>query len=390
MNILQKIFRRAKSAYIQIGNSESGGIYYSNEELINEIADRIATQVSKLTPQVIRKDNSGVVIKNDRLARMLALRPCRELNTVDWLYKITHTAVRKGDGFAVLVYNDDFTEIKEIPVIDCSSYRIFESDGELLFRFTWAFNGKEYTVPYQIVIHLKDRPAKKRFLGGNPYDDLSTSIDMLNTTYEGIKNVVKNSAQLRGYLKFNNWIDDDDLKVKIKEFQSAYMTSQNEGGLAGIGSEWEFKELTQAPKQIPTSQMEFFKENLRDYFGISKDIISGNYDEAKWNAFYESKIEVIAIKLSLEFTYKVFNERQRGFGNRIKFVADRLQYATASTRLTIATALFDRGGITLNRMLEIMDEPTLGEEGEVRMISLNYVKVTDQSLYQTGKDDGDA
>ena len=93
------------------------------------------------------------------------------------------------------------------------------------------------------------------------------------------------------------------------------------------------------------------------------------------------------MKLSMEFTYKVFTERQRGFGNRIKFVADRLQYATATARLTIATALFDRGGITLNRMLEIMDEPTLGEEGEVRMVSLNYVKVTDQSLYQTGKDD---
>ena len=318
---------------------------------------------------------------------MLALRPCRELNLVDWLYKLAHTAVSTGDGYAIMVYNDDFTEIVEIPIVDCVSTTIYEDAGMLFFRFIWAFDGKQYTVPYQFVIHLKDRPAKKRFFGGNPSDDLASSIDMLNTTYEGIKNVVKNSAQLRGYLKFTNFIDDDELKEKIREFQKAYMTAANEGGMAGIGSEWEFKELTQTPKQIPTSQLTYFKENIRDYFGVSADIIRGDYDEEKWNAFYEAKVEVIAMKLSMEFTYKVFSERERGFGNRIKFVADRLQYATAKTRLEIATALFDRGGITLNRMLEIMDEPTIGEEGEVRMVSLNYVKVTDQSLYQTGKDE---
>lgn len=386
MNILQKIFRRSKSAYVSIGRGESGSNYRTNEELINEIADRIATQVSKLTPQVVRKDDKGIVIKNDRLSKLLALRPCRELNTVDWLYKMSHTAVTTGDAFAVIIYNRDFTEVEEIPVVTCSSYRIYEDNGYLMFRYTWAYDGKEYTVPYDVVIHLKDRPAKKRFLGTNPTEDLKASVDMLNTTYDGIKNVVKNSAQLRGYLKFNNWIDDEDLKVKIAEFQKAYMNAANEGGLAGIGSEWEFKELSQTPKQIPTSQLEFFRENIRDYIGVSKDIITGDYNEEKWNAFYESKVEVIAMKLSMEFTYKVFTERQRGFGNRIKFVADRLQYATATARLTIASALFDRGGITLNRMLEIMDEPTLGEEGEVRMVSLNYVKVTDQSLYQTGKE----
>lgn len=390
MNILKRIFRRAKGVFINLGRSESGGDYRTTEELINEIADRIATQVAKLTPQVIRKDDKGVVIKNDRFAKMLALRPCRELNTADWLYKMAHTAVRTGDAFAIIVYNKDFTEIEEIPVVSCSNYKIFEIDGLLFFRFTWTFDSKEYTVPYDVVIHLKDRPTHKRFLGTNPAEDLSTSIDMLNTTYTGIKNVINNSAQLRGYLKFNNWIDDDELKAKITEFQKAYMSAANEGGLAGIGSEWDFKELSQTPKQIPTSQLEFFKENIRDYFGMSKDIIKGDYNEDKWNAFYESKIEIIAMRLSMEFTYKVYSERQRGFGNSIKFVADRLQYATATARMTIATALFDRGGITLNRMLEIMDEPTLGEEGDVRMVSLNYVKVSDQSLYQTGKEDSNA
>lgn len=388
MNILQKIFRRARGTFFNIGRSESGGIYNTDEELVYAIADRIATQVSKLTPQVIRKNDAGIVIKNDRLAKLLALRPCPECNTADFLYTIAHNAVTSGNGFAVIVYNADFTEIVAIKPVICTHFRIFEADdGMLLFRFTWAYDGKEYTLPYQLVIHLKDRPSRSRFLGDNPFDDIKSSVDMLNLTYDGIRNVVKNSAQLRGYLKFNDFVDDDELKEKIKEFQKAYTTAENEGGFAGIGNEWEFHELSQSPKQIPTSQLAFFKGNIRDYFGMSERIIKGEYTEADWNAFYESKIEIIALKLSLEFTFKVFSERQREFGNRIKFVADRLQYAPAATRFSIASGMFDRGAITLNRMLEIMDEPTLGEEGEVRMVSLNYVKVTDQSLYQTGKDD---
>ena len=65
MNIIQKLFRRSKSAYISFNNGESGGAYQTTEELLNEVADRIATQASKLTPQVIRKDDKGIMIKND-------------------------------------------------------------------------------------------------------------------------------------------------------------------------------------------------------------------------------------------------------------------------------------------------------------------------------------
>ena len=182
MNIIQKLFRRSKSAYISFNNGESGGAYRTTEELINEIADRIATQVSKLTPQVIRKDDKGVVIKNDRLAKLLALRPCRELNTVDWLYKIAHTAVRTGDGFAIILYNKDFTEIEEIPVVTCTSYRIFEDNGCLMFQYTWSYDGKQYTVPYDIVIHLKDRPTDKRFFGTFPVAARMDAMHMLHTT----------------------------------------------------------------------------------------------------------------------------------------------------------------------------------------------------------------
>ena len=111
--------------------------------------------------------------------------------------------------------------------------------------------------------------------------------------------------------------------------------------------------------------------------------MTSTFTEAEFTSFYESVIEPIAVQLSLEFTFKLLTERERGFGNKIIFTANRLQYATLNTRMTIGGGLFDRGIITINEFRELMYYEPI-EEGDVRMVSLNYVKADDQSIYQIG------
>ena len=251
-------------------------------------------------------------------------------------------------------------------------------------RFIWDYDGLEYTVPYQFVIHIKSRYNKKRFLGTPPDGELSNSTELLEITYNGIKKVIQNSASLRGYLKYNNFADDEEIKEKVREFQKAYMSAENEGGIAGLDSTYEFHEITQQPRQIPTAQVQFFRENIYRYYSVNEKILNSTYSELEWNSFYEAVVEPIAIQLSLEFTFKLFSERERGCGNKIVFTSNRLQYATLQTRATIGKDLFDRGIITINEYRDLMYMPQI-DDGDIRMISLNYVKVDDQSLYQTGK-----
>lgn len=390
MNIFQKFLSRfTREIHIFFNRSEyaaSGNL--RENAVVAGIANAIAINVAKLSPQVIRKDARGITVKNDRLSRLLNIRPCPEASTFDFLYRLTADAVFTSNGFAVIFYNDDFTEVLRIQPVTVRSHQIFEDEaGNIFFRFVWDYDGLEYTVPYQFVIHLKARYNKKRFLGTPPDCDLKSTVELLETTYDGIKNVIKNSASLRGYLKYNNFIDDDELKEKVRDFQRAYMSAENEGGIAGLDNELEFKEITQQPRPIPTAQVAFFRDDICRYYNINEKILTGAYSEAEWNSFYEAVIEPIAIQLSLEFTFKLFTERERGFGNKIIFTANRLQHATLQTRAAIGKDMFDRGAITINQYLELMYYPPI-EGGDVRMVSLNYVKVDDQSLYQTGKDDG--
>lgn len=391
MNFLQRFISRFKrSIHIVFNRSEyapSGSL--RENEIVGAIANAIASNVGKLAPQVIRKDARGITVKNDRISRLLNLRPCPEASTYDFLYRLASDLIYTSNAFAVIFYNEDFTDILRIQPVTVRSHRIFEDEsGRVFFRFVWDYDGEEYTLPYEFVIHVKARYNKKRFLGTSPDCDLRESVDLLQTTYDGIKNVIKNSASLRGYLKYNNFIDDDELKEKVRDFQSAYMSAENEGGIAGLDNELDFHEITQQPRQIPVAQVAFFRDNIYRYYGVNEKILTGAYTEAEWNSFYESAIEPIAIQLSLEFTFKLFTERERGFGNKIVFTANRLQYATLQTRAAIGKDLFDRGVITINEYRELMYMQQI-EDGDVRMVSLNFVKSDDQSLYQTGKDGGE-
>lgn len=355
-------------------------------DIIGSITNCIATNVAKLTPQLIRTDSKGMLIRDDYLAKLLSLRWSPELSTYDALYKMTAQLVRNSNAFAIVFYSDDFSRVKSIVPITVRGYRIWEDEetGTLLFRFTWDYDGKIYTIPYQSVIHIKARFDKKRFLGSAPDPALRNTLELLDATGQALKNTVKNSANLKGYLKYNNFADNEELKNKVKEFQTAYMDASNEGGLGGLDNTMEFHEINQRTPTIPTLQSQFLRDNIYRYYNVNENILMSKFSETDWNAFYESVIEPIALQLSLEFTFKLLTERERGFGNKIIFSSNRLQYATLQTRSSVGSILYDRGIITINEFRELLYYEPI-EDGDVRMVSLNYVKADEQSLYQIGQ-----
>lgn len=361
----------------------SSDLYES--DVIGSIANCIASNLGKLTPQVIRRDAAGLTIKDDYLAKLLSLRWSPEITPFDGLYKMGSDLVYKSNAFAVIFYNTDFTRVQSIVPVTVKSFRIWEEENNIFFRFVWDYDGKEYTLPYQSVIHLKARYDRKRFIGTSPESQLKTTLELLDTTGESLRNAVNNSANLKGYLKYNNFADDDELKQKVREFQEAYMSAANDGGIAGLDNSMEFHEITQHTNAIPVTQSAFLRENLYRYYNVNEKILNSTYNESEWNAFYEAVIEPIALQLSLEFTYKLLSERERGFGNKIIFTANRLQYATLQTRVNLGSQLFDRGIITINEYRELMYYEPI-EDGDVRMVSLNYVKADEQSIYQIGED----
>lgn len=380
--------RRAKySPFIAISGDYQANGNLEESDIVGAIANVIASNVGKLNPQIIRRTEEGLLSRNDYLSKILSVRWAPELDTYSALYKMAANLVYHSNAYAVIFYNSDFTRVQSIVPVEVSDVRIWEdaTSGEVLFRFRWDYDKKIYTLPYSSVIHIRSRFDKKRFMGSAPDSQLRNSLELLDYTGEALRATVRNASNLKGYLKYNNFIDDEELKQKVKDFQDAYMSVGNTGGIAGLDNSMEFKEISGSSPTIPVVQSQFIRDNIYRYYNVNDKILTSTFTEADFNSFFENVIEPIAIQLSLEFTFKLLTERERGFGNKIIFTANRLQYASMQTRMAIGGGMFDRGIITINEFRELLYyEPIEG--GDVRMISLNYVKTDDQSLYQVGQD----
>ena len=110
--------------------------------------------------------------------------------------------------------------------------------------------------------------------------------------------------------------------------------------------------------------------------GTDMDILQNKFDENTWNAYYEGKIEPFAIQLSLVMTNMSFTERERACGNAIFFSANRLQYASNATKLSVSTQLFDRALLNRNGVMDIWNMAHV-EDGEKYYIRKEYTEISE-------------
>jgi HK97 family phage portal protein len=262
-------------------------------------------------------------------------------------------------------------------------------DDETVYAKFYFMNGKTVVVPYEDVIHLRRFYYKNDMYGETNDQALTPTLQLITTINSGIINAVKSSAYLRGLLKFTqNMMKPEDIKAQRDDFIADYMDITNNGGVAALDAKADYTELKGDPKIIDDKTMALVRDNVYRYFNVSENIVMSKYTEDEWNAFYESVIEPLAVQMSLEFTTKLFSERELGCGNEITFEANRLQYASAKTKIQLAQNLAPLGLFTIDEIREVFNlAPLPNGEGDKRMQTLNVVDANKANKYQVGEDD---
>ena len=148
----------------------------------------------------------------------------------------------------------------------------------------------------------------------------------------------------------------------------------------------DYTSINEKSTPISADQLSYVKNAIYDYFGVNENIVQNKFDENQWNAFYEGAIEPIAIQMSQCFTNLLFTENERNFGNKITFEANRLQYASNTTKISIVEKLAPLGVLRKNAILEIFNmAPLPDEEGNKVIQSLNWINAEKADEYQTNK-----
>lgn len=357
------------------------GDAYANDTYRGAV-DAIARNAAKLKgSHVINYGDYKKVYPDGRLNRILQVQPNPYMNAFDMLYKLVTHYYLYNNAFAYLQKDERGNIIGIYPVGAVNVEFMTDTAGVMYCRFYFR-SGKAVILPYCEIIHLR-RNFNDNDLLGDTNSALMPALELAHTQNEGIVNSIKSSANIRGILKFTQIMAPEKLKDEKDRFITDYLSIANDGGVVATDQKMEYEPLTVTPATIDDKQLSAVQTKIYDYLGITEKIVNSSYTEDDWAAFYESVLEPIAVQMSLEFTRKVFNDREQSFGNAIMFESGRLQFSSNATKVNLIKELVPYGLLTINQALEILNLPGV-EDGDKRLQTLNVVDANKANQYQLG------
>ena len=373
----------------QLINSYTNFITNYNAEIYNDLAvrscvDTIARHVAKLKPVHIIQDDNGRNTQKSAINNLLANRPNIYMSTSDFLYKIASQLLFYGNAF-VYIQKDEKQNINGFYPIDFTSCELKEYDNNLYLKFNFN-NAKNIVIPYTDIIHIRRNYSTHDLLGQDAYKPLLETLTNLSKSRQSISNKVENGGKISGILKLSGMVSQPEWKTKAEVFAEWFKSSNSKsGGIAAIDSTADFIPVSTKAESAEEAQLKYLQSEVYSYFGINEAIVNGSYNETEWQAFYESIIEGIKIQLSQEFTAKVFTEKEKEYGNIIDFNSNRLTYASTTNKVNMVKELGALGLLTTNEARELFDLPPV-EDGDKRLVSLNYINADKADEYQLNKE----
>lgn len=361
----------------------SGNAYES--DIYRAAVDSIARNAAKLKPVHVvtieqqRKDGDSV------LNRILQVRPNPYMSAYDMIYKLVTHYYLYNNAFAYLQKDDKGNLTGIYPLSPLNMEYLTDLTGTLYCRFLFM-GGKQFTIPFTEVFTIR-RFFNSNDLLGDTNTAILPTLDLAHTQSEGIENSIKSSATIRGLLKYNQVLSPENLKKEKEAFINDYLSISNNGGVAALDSKMDYVPLEIKGATIDDKQLSAIKQKIYDYLGVSENIVNSTYSENEWAAFYESIIEPLGLQFSLELTEKLFTPREQAFGNSILMEANRLQFASNTTKTNILKELMPLGLFTINQALEILNLPSV-ENGDRRVQTLNVASVDIVDDYQMNKKGG--
>lgn len=364
MGILSSLFKpktREQRAVIEINSTFaafSGTAY--NSATFRAAVDAISRHAAKLQAHSDDK----------RLEALLQATPNPYMSGYDLLYKTAATYFSVNNAF-ILLSREGGGITGLYPITPQSVEFTPGTDGALYVTCLFT-DGKQATFPYSDIVHLR-----RHFLTGDLLGDsnapLFPLLDTAQTLNQGIAESVKNGTSIRGVLKFTSLVNPAQVKAEKEQFVADYFNISNSGGVAATDQRFDFVPTNVTPYTVPQEQIEAVNRQIYDYLGVSPKIVSGDYTEDTFSAFYESVLEPFALQLAQELSHKC--------GTEIKITSERLEFSSAATKIKLLHEAAPLGLMTLNEARKLLALPPV-EDGERRLQSLNYVSAEGADEYQ--------
>lgn len=391
MGLFSKLFGFVKVRYSYFGASARSAPFSKEayeQETVRAVIDCIATHTAKAEAMHVVLDKDGrikEIKRNSPYVKLLNQQPNGMMTGFDLKYKLVTKLENDTISMCYIKWGgpNNLQPLMMIPVA-MSNFEILPIDtGGYAVKFT-DDEGQERALPLEDVVILR-KFFNNYDVAGDGNDALQNSLDMIKAANDSLLDAVSVSNKVRGLLKQKKaMLDPGDVKKSQEEFAERFESAAKKGGIVGVDSMEEYTPLDVKPWSATALQMKDIRDNLLRYWRISDEILMSKYKEDEWQAFFESVIEPRLIQMGQAFTNACFTQREKDAGNRIVFVSSVLMNTSMATKVNILNASREIGLFTKNELREMFGYSPI-EGGDEAQVSLNYVKATDQSKYQTGE-----
>jgi len=373
--------------------SQFGHDVYASD-VVQMAIDCIATEISKLQPRHIRTDNDGgQSTPKSSINRLFKFSPNPIMTTRDFLEKITWQLYMNYNCFIYPAY-EVVTDARDqtrreytafYPLNPTSVTFLQDNRGNLYVKMDFAC-GESFTFNYQDIIHLRKKFSVNDVMGGghNGYPDNRALLKVLNineTVIDGLGKAIKTSLQVRGILKINTMLDDEKQQAERKRFEKTIESGKT--GILPMDLKGEYINIKPDPKIIDKDTMAFIQDKILNWYGVPLKILSGDFTDEDYQAWYEKTLEAIVISLGQAFSRGVFTDSQLNHGNEMVFYHRNMMYLSTKSKLELIKIAGEQGLLTDDQKLHILGyPPLLNGVGKRRTISLNYVSTEIADEYQ--------
>lgn len=365
------------SGYAPVFSTYDGELYEIG--LVKAIVNRIATECSKASPVLLKK--------NKELDFILTKKP-NQWQTPSQFFNRLATIYFLENNAYIIPIRDEYGTLTGIYPLSPQMTEIKTYKGEAYIVFTVA-SGEKISYKYRDVGHLKRMNYKNDYFGDDN-NAFSTTAELLMAQEEGSRDAIRSSSTVRfmGQIS-SNIIDDEDFREQ-QDAVSRLNLKDNDSGVFLYDARFkDMKPIENKPLLLDANQKKAIENSAFNYWGVCEDFLQNNYKEDTWNSTYESQIEPFFIQSGEALSKVFYSDNQLKNGNGVMIASDRLQYASNKTKMEVAFGGFDRGMFTLDKVLTILNsEPIGGTEGSRRYIRLEYADITNGRKGVDGNDDG--
>ena len=372
MGVLDKLFGSKQkknllpaASFQTVTEQHPNIISWNNEmyqqQLVRATIERIAMACSKLEPTTIGS-------AKPRIARAVVTSPNQYMTWPKFLARCATIYYNENNLFIVPAFEPGTDIVTGIYPLKPVRAEVVEYGGEPWYRFE-LMTGKTIAIECRLVCLLTRFQYKSDFFGSR--NILDSTLKLMHAQEQAQEQAITNGAAIRFIGALNGQVREEDMKAKRDRFTEDNLSTDNHTGMMVYDAT--FKDVKQVdPKSwtIDSAEMQRIREDVFFYFGINEYILTNNYTEEQWAAFYEGVVEPFAIQLGEGLSQMLYTMRERP-KNRIEFSASRLQYASNATKRNMNKDMLDRGVYTINDALRVLQMPPV-EDGDVRILRGEY------------------